>query len=682
MHPITKNGKRKLNIMFADFTYYNRHTLYSRYTPLSIGMIAQYSKQKFGDDIDVSLFKSIDKFFDKAKETPPDVVGLSIYFWNKAINQYAVKKLRQMFGKDVIIVVGGPSIDSNLKEQFNFLTDDFPYVDAAITNEGELGFYNLIKKILSDPLEVFNEPIDGLSFLKGDAVVSGKPIGLSLDLSTMGSPYLSGLMDEFMHSDYQPLIQTSRFCPYTCAFCVSGKNRGKLRGYPIEQIEEELKYVSKRYADRPHHTMYLVDENFGILKRDVEIAKLLKKCKEDYGYPQAVFFYNDKRFTGTSREVLEIMKDMTQYGVTLALQTENPEALKAVNRVNVTEKEIDSAIKWAKGLGLDTSTELIFGMPHDTRNNFVSLLDRSINRGFDNVLVHNLLFMDGIEMNRKSYREKYDYKTKFRPNSTHYGTHEGVFFSEYEEIPVSSHSFSYDDFWDIRGLNFMFYTTFNLKFQKWFFQFVRHLGIQLSEFYSNLMKPDRNIKWPSGYINFLDDFKIAVEEELFDTKEEMIKKTKEIYEANDGDVGEPTRINMNYGARLTYLENHWVKEVLLKHLDLLKGESLTVDDKNLASNLIDLANSERIDLNRIEAKQPLKFTVDVINWRKNKFKDPLKNLKMPEKSVKFLVTKNQVSVIEGFQKRFNTYKDKDFYNAAMDFVQPRKYLLHNLSYED
>ena len=123
-----------------------------------------------------------------------------------------------------------------------------------------------------------------------------------------------------MYSDYQPLIQTSRFCPYTCAFCVSGKNRGKLRGYPIEQIEEELKYVSKRYADRPHHTMYLVDENFGILKRDVEIAKLLKKCKEDYGYPQAVFFYNDKRFTGTSREVLEIMKDMTQYGVTLALQ--------------------------------------------------------------------------------------------------------------------------------------------------------------------------------------------------------------------------------------------------------------------------------------------------------------------------------------------------------------------------
>ena len=682
MQSLTKNGKKKLNIMFADFTYYNRHTLYSRYTPLSIGMIAQYSKQKFGDDINVSLFKNIEKFFDKAKETPPDVVGLSIYFWNKAISQYAIKRLRQLYGKKVIIVVGGPSIDSDLKEQFNFLTYDFPEADAAITNEGELGFYNLLNNILSNPLNVFKDPIDGLSFLRGDTVVRGKPVGLTLDLKTMGSPYLSGLMDEFMHSDYQPLIQTSRFCPYTCAFCVSGKNRGKLRGYPIDQIEEELKYVSKKYANRPHHTMYLVDENFGILKRDVEIAKLLKKCKEDYGYPQAVFFYNDKRFTGTSREVLEIMKDMTQYGVTLALQTENPEALKAVNRVNVTEKEIDSAIKWAKGLGLDTSTELIFGMPHDTRDNFVSLLNRSIDRGFDNVLIHNLLFMDGIEMNRKAYREKYGYKTKFRPNSTHYGTHEGNFFSEYEEIPISSDTFSYEDFWDIRGLNFMFYTTFNLKFQKWFFQFVRHLGVPLSEFYSSLMKPDLNMNWPTEYLKFLTDFKIAVEEELFNTKEEMIAKTKEIFESNKGDVGEPTRINMNYGARLTYLENKWVKNVLLKHLELIKGVELTTDDKNLASALIDLANSERIDLAKIESKQPIKFSVDVINWRKNKFRDPLKNLKMPEKSVNFLMSKNQASVIQGFQKRFNSYKDRDFYNAAMDFVQPRKYLLHSLSYEE
>ena len=55
----------------------------------------------------------------------------------------------------------------------------------------------------------------------------------------------------------------------------------RYRGYPIEQVKEELIYVSKKYADRPHHTMYMADENFGILKRDVEIAEAIKKCKDD-----------------------------------------------------------------------------------------------------------------------------------------------------------------------------------------------------------------------------------------------------------------------------------------------------------------------------------------------------------------------------------------------------------------
>ena len=37
--------------------------------------------------------------------------------------------------------------------------------------------------------------------------------------------------------------------------------------------------------------MYLADENFGILKRDVEIAEHIKKCKKDFDFPQSIFFY-------------------------------------------------------------------------------------------------------------------------------------------------------------------------------------------------------------------------------------------------------------------------------------------------------------------------------------------------------------------------------------------------------
>ena len=37
--------------MFCDFGYFNRHTKFARFTPLGIGYIAQYAKQK------VAIFK-------------------------------------------------------------------------------------------------------------------------------------------------------------------------------------------------------------------------------------------------------------------------------------------------------------------------------------------------------------------------------------------------------------------------------------------------------------------------------------------------------------------------------------------------------------------------------------------------------------------------------------------------
>ena len=92
---IKKNGSRRLNIMFADFSYFNRHTLHSQFTPLSIGLIAQYAKQQFGNDIDVSLYKKVDKFLEKASQNPPDFVGLSVYYLNLNQNQYVVNQLRK-----------------------------------------------------------------------------------------------------------------------------------------------------------------------------------------------------------------------------------------------------------------------------------------------------------------------------------------------------------------------------------------------------------------------------------------------------------------------------------------------------------------------------------------------------------------------------------------------------------
>ena len=676
-------NRKNLKIMFTDFAYYNRYTKVQMYVPLGIGYIAQYAKQKFGDNIRVSLHKEINKFFKEVRDDPPDVVGISLYYWNDGINKYVVNKLREILGNKVTIIIGGPSIDSNLKMQKIFLEKSFPQVDGIVINEGEIAFSNILEKIIDDKAKAFNEPVDGLSFIKDGEVLTGRPIGTSTDISKLKSPFLSGLLDDFLDTDYQPLIQTSRFCPYTCAFCVSGKNRGKLRGFPFEQVKEEINYVAKKYADRPHHMLYLADENFGILKRDVEIAKVIKNANKEFGYPQSISFYNDKRFTETSREVLEVLGDISKMGVTLSLQTENPEVLKAINRRNVTNEEIDNAIMWANKLNIPTSTELIFGLPHETKQSYVDTLNRSIERGFDSILSHALFIMDGIELNRPEKREEYGIKTKFRPLNSSYVKIGNKFIAEHEEVVVSTKTFNYQDYLDVRKLNFMFYSIFTLSFQKWFFQFIKfNKKVKLSDYFHNFMNPDLNEKWPSEYLKFLTDFTNAAESELFDTKDQMLEYLEDLYLKNNNDVAEPSRINVNYVARLIYQEKKWIKEVLLKHFKNMTNGEILEKDLETASNLIDLGLLERIDLKEktLNSENNFELQFDINQWKKDRFKKSIYEYEINKKSISFLTCENRKKQIKSLNDYSNDLKIDDFYIKAIDSINPRSNLLYILDY--
>ena len=89
-------------------------------TPSRVAKAWEFFSKGYNQDIESIINNAI--FIEEAKENPPDVVGLSIYYWNMALSQYVVKKLREMFKNNVKIILGGPSIDSDKKEQYKFLS--------------------------------------------------------------------------------------------------------------------------------------------------------------------------------------------------------------------------------------------------------------------------------------------------------------------------------------------------------------------------------------------------------------------------------------------------------------------------------------------------------------------------------------------------------------------------------
>ena len=668
---------RVLRIYLSDLSYSNRLNLHTRHVPKGIGMIASYAKKVFGKSIDVTLFNEAQSLLEAVNDRPPDILGQSFYFWNTNLNKTVARIIRQRHGEKVLIVWGGPSVDSD-KDELNRLFYRFADVNAFIPNEGELGFIAVIGRLLSKENEPWSEPMDGVVHRYQGEVLTGRDVGLSLDLAEVPSPYLSGVLDPFLHTDLLPGIQTSRLCPYSCSFCVSGKNLGKLRGFPIEQVKEELNFISRIFQDRPQMEMHINDENFGILSRDTEIAEHIIHCRDTFGFPENVFFYHDKRFTNTTRHVLKLLAPMSKYGVTIQLQTENPEAIKVAKRQNITEEVISSVVEWASDNNLRTATELIFGLPGETVESFSTSLNNAITRGFDSVLCNTLFIVDGIEMNRKKERERLQLDTRFRRVRENYGMVEDQFCVEVEEVVVAARSFNQTGFIDIRKISMMFYACFNMRFQYWCISHFRHLGVSITSLMRELMDPQAVEHGPQR--TFAQDFEAATTGELFADPQVLQEKLREEYIANGNDVGDASQLNIFFGARLIYNEGSWKDEALLTAAKNQLG-CMDPNDLDITLFLMELYRRERFSLESLEIPPSLETYLDVLAWREDKFLRPLSayRLEKPRK-IGFSMEPKVKNKLYLFRQIFSGKSQIDYYCNILQNIGPRSDLLLDMEY--
>jgi len=78
-------------------------------------------------------------------------------------------------------------------------------------------------------------------------------------------------------------LETNRGCPYGCTFCDWGASTmAKIRPIAMERVLEEIDYAGKHRIS----SIFVCDANFGILKRDAEIAEHIARVSRSTGYPR------------------------------------------------------------------------------------------------------------------------------------------------------------------------------------------------------------------------------------------------------------------------------------------------------------------------------------------------------------------------------------------------------------
>lgn len=331
-----------------------------------------------------------------------DIVGFSTYVWNGRISLEIARRLKAQ-RPGVTIVFGGPHVPDRADE---FLRAH-PFIDLVVHNEGEQTFVDILQKF---PGRDWRE-VAGVSYLDGDGQLVTTPARTRLrDLDAVPSPFLEGTFEPLMRAapdeTWIALWETNRGCPFRCTFCDWGSaTAAKVTKFENDRLLREVDWFSSKKIE----FVFCCDANFGIQKRDVELAEYMAQVKRETGFPRAMSVQNTKNATERAYLTQKILSDAgLNKGVALSLQSVDPTTLAAVKRDNISlETYLDLQRRFARDR-VETYSDLILGLPGETYESFVKGVNQVIETGQHNrIQFNNLSILPNAEMGDPAYQARY-----------------------------------------------------------------------------------------------------------------------------------------------------------------------------------------------------------------------------------------------------------------------------------
>ena len=200
------------------------------------------------------------------------VVGFSFYTWNAAEFLALARQLKAAL-PGLLIIAGGPHV----QQAEDYL--DSEAIDLVFLGEAEASF----QEFLDCPDPAHWSGIPGLAYLADGAPVRTPARERFTDLDRLPSPLdVLELTDERGLPRYQSIAyETSRGCPFRCAFCEWGTGAigSRMYQWSLARIRRDWeKIVAAGIKD-----IWLADSNFGALKQDLEKARIIVELKKEFG---------------------------------------------------------------------------------------------------------------------------------------------------------------------------------------------------------------------------------------------------------------------------------------------------------------------------------------------------------------------------------------------------------------
>ncbi|CAA7621673.1 B12-binding domain-containing radical SAM protein [Magnetospirillum sp. UT-4] len=503
----------KPKVFLADLIHNQR--IYNYCVPLNVGCVAAKVASVVGTEADIRVFKFPDLLLE-ALEEKPDILALSNYDWNINLNRVVIAKARAL-NPDVFVVMGGPNVRRGEAGCAEFLRTRRD-IDAYVMNEGEEAFTNIVLHLLSHPGslrrtligERVSLPQVGFLDADGAFVTGGHCPSASANPITHPSPWLTGWMDGFMDVTsfpLSPIVETTRGCPYKCTYCTAwgtaATGTKSIRQYPLETVFAELDYIFSR-SKNPFY-LFLGDANIGILERDLEIVAEVRRLADTYRNVVGVGLDSSKNMVKRNIEIYRILGDLCI--PTFAQQTFNIDVSEHIGRRNVSLETVRDLVATVHGDGERISTDLLVGLPTESRRRHVDSIKVAFDCGFDKLQISDIRLLKGTEMEEDYQRERYGLKSKVRIIPNAFGVYGGAKAIDYEHCIRETADMSEEDFLELRLFHAHMFVCLNLEIGRPLLDFSTRHGlhaIDLLEKVSRSPDADRFPRLAAYFRGFID----------------------------------------------------------------------------------------------------------------------------------------------------------------------------------
>lgn len=340
----------------------------------------------------------------RVTEHIPQTIGFCTYIWNVTAVLALAERLKAQ-NPDVKIVLGGPEVSYRAKE----VLERYPFIDFVLSGEGEKPFAQLLDTLASDK---DYSAVGGLCYRAGaDYHIAEPYLPQEEPVSPYGEEYLQSLHGRIAY------LETSRGCPFSCAFCLSGRC-GTVRFFDLERAKKHMLLLALSGAK----TVKLVDRTFNADKK--RAYELFSFIIQNYGIeiPCGVCFHFEIAGDILDDRLIALLNTAPAGAIQLeiGLQSFNETTLAAVTRKTNTKRLIENIQKLIAPRNMHIHIDLIAGLPYEDFESFADSFNRAFSLQPDMLQFGFLKLLYGAPMreNREQYPCTFSEQPPYEVQST------------------------------------------------------------------------------------------------------------------------------------------------------------------------------------------------------------------------------------------------------------------------